>query len=102
MKQGSAGRILLYVIHWAIIINFAVAAIYAAYMVFVQLAPSGGGGGPLWSAWKSMPKDQLVIRRLYANEFWQAMIGLSLYVAVTEIAPRFKRIAEEKAQDRAR
>ena len=45
------------------------------------------------------PKDGelMVTRRLYAIEFWIATAGLAIYLALTEIGPRFKA---ERAKDR--
>ena len=74
------------VVHWAIILNFAVQIGYGAYMVFVVVAPEGGG--PLMGRANAFPFEQMLTRRLYASETWIAIVGLSLYLAITEIAPR--------------
>ena len=74
------------VLHWVIIINFAVELVYASYMVFFVL--TDGISGPLFSAAKTMPFEQMMVRRQYALEFWIAAAGLSLYLGLTEILPR--------------
>ena len=81
-------RVGLLMLHWAIIINFLIEIVYAAYMIFNVLQPEVGGGGPLWERATSIPHELMVTRRLYAIEFWLAMGGLSIYLAITEIAPR--------------
>lgn len=73
-------------IHWLIIINFVTQILYGAYMTFFVVSP--GTSGPLWGAAKSVPFELMVTRRLYASETWIAIVGLSLYVAVTEVLPR--------------
>lgn len=77
----------LKILHWVIIVNFALNIFYAAYMVFVGMAPDGHLG-PLWSAAKTMDPEQLIIRRLYAIEFWISTVGLAIYLALTEYLPR--------------
>jgi hypothetical protein len=77
----------LKILHWVIIVNFAVNMFYGAYMVFVGMAPEGHVG-PLWSAAKTMDPELLMIRRLYAIEFWISTAGLAIYLAVTEYLPR--------------
>ncbi len=77
----------LRILHAVIIVNFAANMLYAAYMVFVGMAPEGHVG-PLWSAATSMDPQLLMIRRLYAIEFWISTAGLALYLAVTEYLPR--------------
>lgn len=79
---------ILTVIHAAIIVNFAIEIVYASYMIFEVLKPPGGDGGPLYERALQIPHDLMVTRRLYATEAWIAITGLSLYVAITEIAPR--------------
>lgn len=74
------------VIHWVIIINLTIQIGYGAYMVFFVV--TGDGSGPLWGQALQMPFEQMVTRRLYAAETWIAIVGLSLYLGVTEILPR--------------
>ncbi|MCA9546964.1 MAG: hypothetical protein KC613_21325 [Myxococcales bacterium] len=83
------GRWLLRGLHWAIILNFAFEMAYAGYMVFAVIKPEGHSG-PLLAAAKTMPFELMVTRRLYAIEFWIATAGLAIYLALTEIGPRFK------------
>ena len=85
-KKITWPRMLLLVLHWGIIANFVVEICYAAYMVFVVVAPEGGG--PLMERAKTFPFEQMVTRRLYATEFWIAFAGLAIYLAITEIRPR--------------
>ena len=91
-KVGPLPRFFL-VIHWAIIINFVCQIVYGGYMVFVVMKPEGVTG-PLWAAAQQIPHDFMMVRRAYAAETWQALVGLSLYVGVTEILPRRMRPAE--------
>lgn len=74
-------------IHWVIIINFAAQIIYGGYMVFIVMKPEGITG-PLWAAAQQMPHEFMMVRRAYAHETWLAIIGLSLYVGITEVLPR--------------
>jgi len=74
-------------IHFIILANFLIQMGYAAYMVFVVVAPEGGG--PLLGAANEFPFEKMVTRRLYAIEFWIATGGFSIYLALTEIVPRF-------------
>jgi len=75
------------IIHALIIVNFVIEILYASYMIFVVFAP--GSGGPLWELAKTLPPEQMATRRLYAIEAWIAITGLSIYLGITEIAPRF-------------
>ena len=77
----------LLVIHYAILLNFLIQMGYAAYMVFIVVAPEGGG--PLFEAATSFPFEKMVTRRLYAIEFWIATCGFAIYLGITEIRPRF-------------
>ncbi len=87
-KPRGWGYRFLMLLHWVIIINFALEIGYGSYMVFFVV---GEGGGPLMGAAASLDHDVMVTRRLYALETWIAMTGLSIYLAFTEIIPRFKR-----------
>ena len=97
-KGWSLGRWSLYGLHWLIIANFVVEMAYAAYMVFVVVAPEGGG--PLGDRAMSIPFEMMTTRRLYATEFWIATGGLSIYLALTEIAPRLSAYRQADAQAR--
>jgi len=90
-KKWTPGRIGLYVIHLVIILNFVFQIGYAGYMVFFVIVPEGGAAGPLMDRATSMPFELMVTRRLYASECWIAISGLSIYLALTEIAPRIWR-----------
>lgn len=74
-------------IHWFIVINFALQIFYGSYMTFFVVRPEGVSG-PLWGAASGLSHEMMMARRLYASETWVAIVGLSLYVAVTEILPR--------------
>ncbi|PKN57498.1 MAG: hypothetical protein CVU56_10890 [Deltaproteobacteria bacterium HGW-Deltaproteobacteria-14] len=75
------------IVHWVIIVNLAIQVLYGAYMVFVVMRPEGVSG-PLWAAANAVPHDLMMVRRAYASETWLAIVGLSLYLGVTEILPR--------------
>ena len=74
------------IIHWIIIVNFALQILYGAYMVFFVVTP--GTAGPLGSGASSIPFEMMMTRRMYASETWIAIAGLSIYVGVTELLPR--------------
>jgi hypothetical protein len=82
--------------HWLIILNFVVEILYASYMVFVVVAPAGGG--PLGSRAMEIPFEMMTTRRLYATEFWIATGGLAIYLALTEIGPRLRAYREADAR----
>jgi hypothetical protein len=84
--QRGAKFYLLQLLHWFIIINFAVEIIYANYMIFSVFSPPDAG--PLFDRAATFPFEMMVTRRLYAVEAWLAIIGLSIYLAITEIKPR--------------
>ncbi len=77
------------VVHWSIIINFALEIVYAAYMVFFAFSKAGTPAVLFGSAAK-LPFETMVTRRLYAIECWIAIAGLSIYLALTEILPAKK------------
>lgn len=91
-KPSHKRRPLLWLsIHWIIILNFLFEIAYASYMVFFIVVPPDGGSGPLASRATSMPFEFMMTRRLYATEFWIAFAGLAIYLAITELYPRFWR-----------
>ena len=90
-KPARPLPIVLRLLHWFFIVNFVLNVLYGAYQVFVVLAPEGGGIGPLGGAATSMPHEQIMVRRAYAAEVWLSIVGLSLYLAVTEYLPRLLR-----------
>ena len=77
----------LSLIHFIILGNFLIQMAYSAYMVFVVVAPEEGG--PLFASATEFPFEKMMTRRLYAIEFWIATGGFSIYLALTEIVPRF-------------
>ena len=79
------------VVHGFIIANFVIEIIYAQHMVFSVLRPPGAGWGPLGARALTMDPQQLIIRRMYASEAWVAIAGLCVYLAITEMYPRFWR-----------
>jgi len=83
------------VVHGLVLLNFLTGMGYAAYVLFVVLAPEGGGG-PLWSRAAEVPMELMARRRLYALEFWVAFAGFAVYLALTEIVPRM-RVGPEPA-----
>lgn len=86
-------KAILYILHYIIIISFVVQILYGAYQVFFVL--SGGTAGPLFGGSTTMDHEMMVTRRLYAIETWIAITGLSIYLAITEINPRLKKIREQ-------
>lgn len=84
----------LLAVHWIIIINFLIEIVYASYVIFVILKPETGGG-PLMDAAKTIDLDLMTRRRLYAIECWLAIVGLAIYLALTEIGPRLKAMRRE-------
>ena len=74
------------VLHGVIIVNFLLQILYGSYMVFFVV--TGGGVGPKFSAAKDMNFEDMMVRRAYATETWIAIVGLALYLAITEVLPR--------------
>ena len=72
------------ILHWLILLNFVLEIFYGIYMVFGVI----GGGRPLFVRASGLPIDLMVKRRLYAIETWLAIVGFSIYLAITEIFPR--------------
>lgn len=90
-SAGPTLPLVLRALHWFFIVNFVLNVFYGAYQVFVVLAPEGGAMGPLGGAATGMPHEQMVVRRAYAMEVWLSIVGLSLYLAITEYLPRLLR-----------
>ncbi len=88
-------KVIWKIIHAAIIINFIAEIAYCTFQVMVVFDP--GTAGPLFGAALDMDIDFFLKRRLYAIETWIAIGGLAIYLALTEIAPRWK--IEIKAHD---
>ena len=87
--KRTLARNALYLLHVIIIANFLTGMFYAAYMVFFVVTPEESG--PLWDRATSIPFELMMTRRLYAAEFWLTTIGLTVYLAITEIGPRLTR-----------
>lgn len=86
------------VLHWAIILNFVFQVGYAAYIVFFVTKPAGVTG-PLGKVAVQLIKDNpnlMLVRRAYATEFWIAMSGLAIYLALTEILPRLWNVRQSE------
>ncbi|MBO6935895.1 MAG: hypothetical protein JJ863_13005 [Deltaproteobacteria bacterium] len=77
------------IVHGLILLNFISGMAYAGFVLFVILAPEGGGG-PLWGRAAEVPMELLAKRRLYALEFWVAFSGFAIYLALTELLPRMR------------
>ena len=90
----SIRKLLLLCLHWGVILHFLIEICYAGYMVFVILKPDSGGG-PLMHRALEIPFELMVTRRLYALECWVATAGLAVYLAITEVHPRLKKMREE-------
>ena len=54
-------------------------------------------GSELMDRARDYPFEPMVTRRLYAVEAWLAIVGLSIYLAITEIGPRLARERGETA-----
>ena len=76
------------VLHWAIIVNFLSNIIYGSYQLFFILRPPDGSVGPLWGAARTIDPQLMMIRRAYATEVWLSIVGVCLYIAITEFLPR--------------
>jgi hypothetical protein len=87
------------IVHCLLIGNMVLEVIYAGYMVFVVVKPEGAGFGPLGAAAKAISFEMMVTRRLYAAEFWIAFAGLAIYLAITEIKPRFYAGGDEQPRN---
>ena len=67
----------------------------SAYQIsFVYTVP--GYSWPLFGASSGLDYETMMIRRAYAIEAWIATVGLAIYLAITEINPRLKRIREQE------
>ncbi len=88
-------KIILYIIHYGIIINFLLTIFNGVYQISFVYAPEGLTW-PLLGASTTLDYETMMIRRAYALETWVAITGLSIYLALTEIMPRMKKIREQK------
>ena len=88
----------LMALHVFIILNFLIEIGYASWMIFEVLQPEGAG--PLGARALALDHEWMVTRRLYAIECWIAIAGLSVYLALTEVAPRLREFRRDpRAQD---
>lgn len=87
----------LRILHWVIIINFALGILYGAYMVMFVIG--GGGGWPLFGRATATPIEIILKRRLYSVETWIATSGLAVYLALTEFLPRYYKSWNESANE---
>ena len=71
------------IFHWILIIIFVMQIAYGYYMVFF----SGGPMLPLFRRADGLTPEDIVVRRLYSIETWLAILGLALYLAITEVLP---------------
>jgi hypothetical protein len=74
----------LSILHAFIILNFMTQIVYGFYMVFYAV---GGEQFPLFRRAIETPIEIILKRRLYAVETWLAIVGLCIYLAITEILP---------------
>ncbi|MEC7752303.1 MAG: hypothetical protein VX405_12450 [Myxococcota bacterium] len=75
-----------YWLHCSIICVLVMQCIYGSYMVWVvfdQATP-----GFISDSLQAMNQNQMVNRRLYAQETWIALSTLCIYLGLTEILPR--------------
>lgn len=74
------------VLHGFIILLFVTEIVYGYFMVFYFV---GGNRFPLFRAAIETPVEVILKRRLYAVEVWIAFSGLAIYLALTELLPRW-------------
>lgn len=94
-RFSSLPRVLK-ILHWFLIVNFAVNVFYAGYQVFFVLVPEGHIG-PLGAAASQVSPELMAARRMYAIEAWISITGLSVYLAVTEYLPRLLSSRDAKS-----
>jgi len=88
-------KAIILLVHWFIIIWILLTIINGAYQVsFVYTVE--GQTWPLLSSSASLDYETMMIRRAYAIETWIATCGLCIYLAITEINPRLKKIRESE------
>lgn len=73
-------------LHTVIILNFLFQIGYSGYKC---LSFPDGRVRVLFGEAQTLGFQEMVTRRLYAIETWIAIAGLCVYLALTEIAPRF-------------
>lgn len=74
-------------LHYAIIATLALQGLYCLGQLLFVLSPPDVAG-PLFSAAATIDHDLLVARRLYSIEGWIALVGLAIYLGITEVLPR--------------
>jgi len=86
-------KAIVLLVHWFIIINFIFQILNGAYQIsFVYTVE--GYTWPLLDASASLDYETMMIRRAYAIETWIAISALCIYLAITEINPRMKKLRE--------
>ena len=91
-------KVILYLIHYGIIVWIFLTVLNSAYQIsFVYTVP--GHSWPLMGESSGLDYETMMIRRAYAIEAWVAMVGLAIYLAITEINPRLKRIREQERKE---
>lgn len=86
------------IVHGLILLHFAMEFFYTGYQTMVVIRPPGVPPlAPLGAAASQMDDAMFLKRRLYAMEHWIAFGGFAVYLAITEIAPRFSAKRDEKA-----
>jgi hypothetical protein len=81
------------ILHWIIILNFVLEIAYGGYMVFFVI---GGSRYPLFRRAVETPIEVILKRRLYSVETWIATAGLAVYLALTEIVPRQRKLEADR------
>ncbi len=90
-------KVILYLIHYGIIINFILQVLNGVYQIsFVYTVE--GLTWPLLGASAGLDHETMMVRRAYALETWIAITGLCIYLALTEIMPRLKKIREQERE----
>ena len=74
-------------VHYFLIFLFVTQMMYCMHQVFV-VHGVGGWNPVLLGRATEISQEQFMARRMYALEGWLAMIGLSMYLALTEMLPR--------------
>ncbi len=78
-------------LHYFVIINLLVEIFYCAYVVFFVLKADPSQSGPLWDAAATADFELIVKRRLYAIECWIGIVGIMIYLALTEFKYMFRK-----------
>ncbi|MHA1683565.1 MAG: hypothetical protein ACTSUE_21685 [Promethearchaeota archaeon] len=89
-KPMTLKRWAWFLFHGAVTLNFILEIGYCAIMVFVVL--NYGSGGPLFGGVLTIDYEFWMKRRLYAMEFWMAIIGFLVYLGLAFIIKNQKEI----------